>query len=421
MPGRHTAREMANALLRITDRAEITGRVRCVTTDGASNMSGMMVDYQYLLRDRNIHFDALDSHVVCFPHTLHLAVTAMLDAVTSSTARENVTAPFTSPVAEPFDPDMQSLVEALRRDPVAMARDATNNIRMSQICRNEFLSLIEMGNQKKRWTQVDDNGVEQPVILNVVIPYRDSSNRWGSGYLSNTRFTYLRQPLTYYMEKRPEVFKNRLTKYEWTVLEDIRDILEGPFILQEQMCIERTPMLAGSLAAYESVITALQRSHDKPKYFYLQEMLSAGIEGMQANYDDRRYSRLLILAILVHPALRLKWFASRWTPEQLVYVKRVALEELSKYRSSTTRAPSSPGCRNRAANTNNSSKSKFRLYDNLFGINSGDSYEPVLTTETEFEDYCHAANWPDIETVDIVEWWDVSPLVTFYVQYLKFS
>ncbi|KIJ56090.1 hypothetical protein M422DRAFT_239296 [Sphaerobolus stellatus SS14] len=143
-----------------------------------------------------------------------------------------------------------------------------------------------MGNQKKRWMQEDDNRVEQPINLSVVIPYRDSSNHWGSGYLSNTQFTYLHQPLTYYMKKCPEVFKNRLTKYEWMVLEDIHDILEGPYILQEQMCIECTLILVSSLAAYESIITTLQRSHDKPKYFYLQEMLSAGIEGMQANYDD---------------------------------------------------------------------------------------------------------------------------------------
>ncbi|KIJ56060.1 hypothetical protein M422DRAFT_239252 [Sphaerobolus stellatus SS14] len=87
-------KELAKALLQVTDLAHVT--------DSTSNMSAMMEDYEYLLKDCNISFDAANSHIICFPHTLHLAVTAMLDAVTSPTARSNVTAPFTSPYEEPF-------------------------------------------------------------------------------------------------------------------------------------------------------------------------------------------------------------------------------------------------------------------------------------------------------------------------------
>lgn len=163
----------------------------------------------------------------------------MLDAVTSPAARSNVTASFMSPQEEPFVIDQQTYAQALLRDPCAIARDNINTIRMSQVRRSEFLDVVEAGNRKGKWT--NENG--EVIKLALVVPFRDSPTRWGSGYLSFRRFGYLRQvcpiltrtstlfscksqPLTYYINKRPEFFRDKLSEAEWTVLNDICDILE---------------------------------------------------------------------------------------------------------------------------------------------------------------------------------------------------
>ncbi|GJJ11607.1 hypothetical protein Clacol_005842 [Clathrus columnatus] len=137
---RHTGHVLAKALLMI----------RAITTDGAANMAAMLEDYEHLLQDH---------------------------------------------VEDPYL-DQQSLAAALQQDPIAISHDIVNTIHMSQICHEEFLSIIELGNKKER---------------------------------------------------------NRLTNSEWTVLEHICNLLEAPYILQEQMSREHMLMLANSLPAYESL------------------------------------------------------------------------------------------------------------------------------------------------------------------------
>ncbi|KIJ33110.1 hypothetical protein M422DRAFT_52566 [Sphaerobolus stellatus SS14] len=323
----------------------------------------MMEDYEFFLGQRGISFDAVNSHIICFPHTLHLAVSAMLDAVTSPVSRQNVTAPFASPLEEPFLASEQSLTDALRRDPFAMSRDTVNNIRNSQIRRNEFLQLIEAGNQRHKWTYYDEeDGKEKTIQLDVVIPFRDSSNRWGSGYLSLRRFTYLKQ---------------------------------GPYALQEQMCKERTPMLAGTLNAYEKVIAAFEKARNSTTYGYLRHMLDIGITTMRSNYNGHLFSRLLILAIFVHPSLRMKWFRQKWDLENITYARRIVLDELSDYRSpaSEPSSPPVPAIRNKK-----SSRRKFKLFEDIFGSDDEALSEstPVRTIEAKFEAYCTDESWPPV-------------------------
>ncbi|KIJ48244.1 hypothetical protein M422DRAFT_66368 [Sphaerobolus stellatus SS14] len=268
IPHRSTVQRLiASVFLEHFESFKAELRVRAITTDGAANMTAMMEDYEYLLRDRDIPFDSENSHVI-------------------QEARQNATAPFTSVFEDPFQLEQQSLEEALKRDPMAIARDIINNIRMSQIRRTEFLSVIEFGNKKGKWTVETKKGKEV-ATLPMVIPFRDMPHRWGSGYLSLRRMKTLQQPITFYTEKRHEVFTNRLTDTEWTVLKHISQILQAPFELQEQMSREKTPMLAASLPAYESVLAAFEKAKEDPKYSYLRYALQAGINNMQANYNGQ--------------------------------------------------------------------------------------------------------------------------------------
>ena len=124
----------------------------------------------------------------CFPHQLHTAVSVMIKNCTSENALDDTTGDFESPVEEPDNPHMQSLADALQRDPIAIARGIINIIRSSQLRRVEFKDIIEAGNQRQRW-QNEEGRIYQIKGLNLI---RDSPLRWGSTFLMIDRFLYLR-------------------------------------------------------------------------------------------------------------------------------------------------------------------------------------------------------------------------------------
>lgn len=86
--------------------------------------------------------------------------------------------------------------------------------------------------------------------------------------------------------------------------------------------------------------------------------------------------------------------------------------QLSKYRRTGTLVPSSSPTRHRTRST----PKKFRLFGDLWDTNENGLHS-TFTVEEELKDYCHPANWPDPETVDIVQWWDVSDLLYFSLLY----
>lgn len=407
-PGRHTGQVLAKALLKITDRAGITGKVRSISTDGAANMIAMAQDYEHLLLAQDMAFDALHSQFICFPHILHLAVNAMVDALTASKARQNPTAKFCSDFEEPAYLLTQDLDDALKRDPIAIAREIINLIRMSQIRRNEFTTLIGYGNGTEKW-KAKTNGQESVVQLPKVIPIRDMPTRWGSTYLSITRMRLLRQPLEVYIARRPDIFKHtKLTESEWTVLEHIGDILERPYILQEMMSRESTPMLACSLPAYESVLASLKEAANQQKYSYMKHAIQAGIDNMQKNYNERVFSKLFILAIAIHPSMRMRWFERKWSKSGVTFAREVIFEELYKYQTKMTPpTPSVPSSHHQSPQKD----IRFKLYgDFLDEPNSISSRQAsACPIKEEFERYFGPNvldTYPNPENVDIIEWWD---------------
>ena len=138
-----------------------------------------------------LHYISHKPHILltsCFPHCLHIAVTAMLRECTNVQALENTTAEFMPPVATPDNPHAQTISDALKRDPISIARNAINTIRSSQLRREEFKDIIEAGNRRGSWTDSNNNYVKlSPLTL-----IRDSPLRWGSTYLMINRLLYLR-------------------------------------------------------------------------------------------------------------------------------------------------------------------------------------------------------------------------------------
>ena len=94
---------------------------------------------------------------------------------------------FDPPQAEPENYDAQTLSDALRRDPVAIARSIINTIRSSQLRREEFREIIEYGNRRSQWEDEEGHKFQIPSLALL----RDSPLRWGSTFLMLERFLNL--------------------------------------------------------------------------------------------------------------------------------------------------------------------------------------------------------------------------------------
>ncbi|KIJ38212.1 hypothetical protein M422DRAFT_50104 [Sphaerobolus stellatus SS14] len=172
---------------------------------------------------------------------------------------------------ELLDEGRQLIIDALHQDPIALAQDCVNVIRMSQVWHVEWLKIIKARNKKGKWKACLKDG---SVVTGAVGSHLSHSN------------IYLKEPFILYMSKHEDAFKNHLTASDWTVLEHLCEVLETAYVLQEQMCKESTPMLACTLPAYECLISALETTRDSTTYSYLAPMIDEFISKLQFEYNE---------------------------------------------------------------------------------------------------------------------------------------
>ncbi|KAF8592631.1 hypothetical protein K439DRAFT_1610400 [Ramaria rubella] len=208
MLGRHFAQDLAKGLIYVTDRANITNKVKFITTDGMANMVAMMHNFEVIVQEHDIEFDGEEAHII-----------TMLKSCTSKHALNDTLADFESLLAQPENPNLQSPAEALDYDLIAISHGIVNVIHSSHICCVELEEIMQTGNQWCRWT---DKYGKAHKLSNVVL-ICDSPICWGSTYLMITRFLYLHQPVETFMALAimNNTFKTRLTACERSVLSDI--------------------------------------------------------------------------------------------------------------------------------------------------------------------------------------------------------
>jgi hypothetical protein len=82
LTGSHTGQYMAEILFEITEDMEITEKLFCVTTDGASSNTKMMDSFSRILLERKgIQWDHEEMHINCLDHIINLAVQAFLKSI----------------------------------------------------------------------------------------------------------------------------------------------------------------------------------------------------------------------------------------------------------------------------------------------------------------------------------------------------
>jgi hypothetical protein len=151
----------------------------------------MLEHLQSLLMEREIvSFNAKDNRIMCFPHTINIAVQSVLKGMSSAEAPEG-----------DVDPDVlistasrneargfgQSFEAACAEDPITRLRKIVIVIRSSGQRREAFMSWIDNGNKSGLFVFQKQRVMIQPRQL-----LRDVKTRWDSTYLMIKRCIEMR-------------------------------------------------------------------------------------------------------------------------------------------------------------------------------------------------------------------------------------
>ena len=132
-----------------------------------------MQELEDLRRTRDVEFDAVDRHIMDFPHTIHLCVTQVLKSFTD-TDLATIAGAWTE--AFPDEGEREMYIEAVRSDPIARGHDIIRAIRASGLRREEFMNAIKTGNLEG-WFKGPAGEVEQVPELELL---DDAKPHWDS-------------------------------------------------------------------------------------------------------------------------------------------------------------------------------------------------------------------------------------------------
>jgi hypothetical protein len=199
--GRHDGKTLAETVMDILDRAEMTSKVRlffmsAVTTmlvsdvsfkighftmDNAGNNGTMMQSLQTMLKERDIIFNPVDRKVMCFAHVVDLSSGRVVRNA------DNM-------VDDDGDDFPRSGNEATVSGPIARGRNVVRVIRGSGMRRDAFDEAIENGNAKGRFKRGRPLAVVKIKPLQLL---RDVRTRWDSTYHMVNRLREMR-PVCFY-------------------------------------------------------------------------------------------------------------------------------------------------------------------------------------------------------------------------------
>lgn len=152
----------------------------------------MLVYLEKLFLEREItSFDAKDNRIMCFPHTINIAVQHVLRKMSSVTAPENddddpeyLTGPAMADEGRGFG---QTFNAACAQDPITRLRKIVMAIRSSGQRRDALMAWIETGNKSGLFVYQN-----RPVQIEAKQLLRDVRTRWDSTYLMITRCIEMR-------------------------------------------------------------------------------------------------------------------------------------------------------------------------------------------------------------------------------------
>lgn len=162
-----------------------------------------MTHFSILLRGRGINgFDAKKNYIRCFAHIINLCSQAVIRAMEKDDMDADYPDTDTEPGTDSDISDDAGVVTfrptrtSRKAGPMQRARKSVGFIRKSGQRRDQFLEIIQQGNNDKTWTQVvivnaQAEKVTANLALVTVLP--DVKTRWDSVFFMLRRLRYLQQ------------------------------------------------------------------------------------------------------------------------------------------------------------------------------------------------------------------------------------
>ncbi|KAJ6449125.1 ribonuclease H-like domain-containing protein [Mycena sanguinolenta] len=274
------------------------------TLDNASNNMSFMTQFAILLRSHDISgFNAKKNYIRCFAHIINLCSQAVIRAMERD--KKDVDYP---------DTDTEPGTDSNISDD-----DGGITIRPIRQRLDQFLEIIQQGNDDKTWNQVvivDGQAEKVAVNLSLVTLFPDVKTRWDSVFFMLWRLQYLQQPVTqFFVTNRDALlrFNHPLESTHRNRLEVLELILQQPHTVQTIMSSENTPILAAAIPAFELFMKSWNSMLTDPLLANknIQQLIAPGLAVTNKYYSSKEiyspihFNQLSILQFVLGGLLRI--------------------------------------------------------------------------------------------------------------------
>jgi hypothetical protein len=201
------------------------------------------------------------------------------------------------------EPGAQTFEDAIMRDPIALGCVVVRKVRSSGQRREHFKSIIIKGNSRAHFTLPDGRVITVPLLQLL----RDVKTRWDSIYYMINRLRILRPAIDSFLASpvNKDLQMLHLTDVEWNTLQDIKAILAVPHAAQQTMSKETTPILSGSIPAFEMFMLSWEQLAEKIPC--LKPFINEGLKWALKYYEWMNRTDAYVVAMIINLAVRTSW------------------------------------------------------------------------------------------------------------------
>ena len=293
---KHSGENISEWIYTVAKQYKIVNNLGYFVMDNADNNDSALKWLDKRIRqDGGKGFDPVERRLRCFGHILNLSAKDLMFEMPkkrdTSTAKEN-------------EAEEQAKWRALGA--VGKAHNIAKYIRGKPQHRSAFLN-------------------QQSHELRKKLPVMDNDTRWNSTRNMCKSLLGLRDYIDSYTDEVKDLKADKLTNDDWTDLKDLLQLLE-PYDLLTKLG-ENRGVLYGSINStlwgMDLILTLLEdkRREAKRKEARFKEVLDAAWGKLEKYYRLTEFSNAYVVATVLDPQMKLKYFKKKWPQKWLTGVK----------------------------------------------------------------------------------------------------
>ncbi|KAK6984038.1 ribonuclease H-like domain-containing protein [Favolaschia claudopus] len=373
--GEHSGENMAEVVWESLDRYGLIGRVMAFMMDNASNNDTLAAAFERRCNEAGIRFSASDSRLRCMPHTIHLAVLQLLEAIGAvekdSRAKKSKATPYQDVVsASPESDELNGAAVGIDDDEdeeeptTAASEPIPAGIKGSVKKLRKVIRSVRSSPQRRRgWYELLSLAPRR-IVLGTHMLILDVKTRWSSTHQMMKRAITYRDAIGRFINNNSDLHSSELTVQDWTAIETVADWLQTFRAATTEMSRTSRPMLSSTHSTFRGLQKILKEKiaslppNASPE---LREGLAKAHLKLSDYYYKYDQSPFYIWAALLDPRFNLKKLQKDYAndPELKSYleVQTAALRRYFEdhYPASTSTASAAPSGGNLVSSRSGSS------------------------------------------------------------------